>query len=170
MDKNYKKIGLFIGKFLPPHIGHIAQIKKCASECDTLYVIVADSKKRTREICKNANIKPIYAKKRLKILKKALKSIKNIKFKFMSQGMLESFPDKLDDWKKLLKKTTKNKFDFWFVDNNYLEISKKYFPEYNFIGFDRSEIDISSTKIRNDFDSNLVNIIPEARKKIKQLN
>ena len=53
------------------------------------------------------------------------------------------------------------------MDNNYLEISKKYFPEYNFIGFDRNEIRICATEIRNNFNNNLKYIIPEAIKYFK---
>jgi HTH-type transcriptional repressor of NAD biosynthesis genes len=161
---NNKKIGVFIGKFLPPHIGHINQIKKCLDQCDELIVIVADSKKRTKDICKSANIKPIHAKKRLKLIKKHLKSINNIKFKYLNQGMLEAFPDNLVKWKNKLKHLTNNKFDYWFVDNNYLEISKKYFPEFEFIGFDRTEINISASKIRNDLNDKNNYIIKEAQK------
>lgn len=173
---NNKKIGVFIGKFLPPHLGHINQIKKCLEQCDELIVIVADSKKRTKNICKNANIKTVHAKTRLKLIKKHLfnnnqdfkiKYKNKIKFLYINQGMLEAFPDKLNLWKNKLKKITKNKFNYWFVDNNYLEISKKYFPEYNFIGFDRNEIRICATEIRNNFNNNFKFIIPEAIKYFK---
>lgn len=162
---NNKKTGIFIGKFLPPHIGHINQIKKCLDYCDELIVIIADSKQRSKTICKNANIKPVYAKTRLKWLKNHFKYNKNkIKFKYLNQGMLESFPDNLNLWKNKLKRLTNNNFDFWFVDNNYLDISKKYFPEYNFIGFDRSEINISASEIRNNLENKNNYIIKEAQK------
>ena len=158
-----KKIGLFVGKFLPVHVGHINQIKKCSNDCDELIVVIADSKKRSKQICKDAGIKTIYAKTRLKWLKKCLKSEKNIKFRKINQGMLEVYPNDLSKWKKKLKRAIKQKIDIWFIDKNYLKISKQYFPEYNFEGFDRSEINISATEIRNNFEENIKYIAEPAK-------
>lgn len=163
MEYKYK-IGLFIGKFLPPHIGHLNQILKSKELCETLFVVVADSKKRSKTICKEAGIKTISAKTRLKWLKKCLKNKKNIKFLLLNEGMLEAFPERIENWKIKLNKILDTKIDVWFVDNKFIDISKQYFPEYNFVGFDRSEINISATEIRNDLENNISNIIFTARK------
>lgn len=167
MEYEYKT-GLFVGKFLPPHIGHLNQILKCKEMCETLFVVVADSKLRSRQICKEANIKTIYAKTRQKCLKKCLKYDKNIKILKLNSGMLENYPDELDVWKQKLKSALKKNIDVWFVDKNYLEISQKFFPEYNFVGFDRSEINISATEIRGNLKNNLKYIILSAKKYLKK--
>ena len=158
------KTGIFVGKFLPPHIGHLNQIFKCKDMCETLFVIVADSKIRSKQICNDAGIKIISAKTRLKWLKKCTKSVKNIKYLLLDEGMLEAYQDHLENWKNKLNKILKQKVDVWFVDKNYLDISQKYFPEYNFVGFDRSEINISATEIRNNLEENLSKIISPAQK------
>ena len=161
--KESLKIGMFIGKFLPPHIGHTNQIKKSLSKVDFLYVIVADSKERTNELCKEAGIDPIDITVRANWLKTHFEKDKNIEILTLDQGMLEAFPNELDNWKNKLETLVKNKVKYWFVDNNYLEISKKYFPEYEFIGFDRSEINISASQVRDDLGGNIKYIIPEAK-------
>lgn len=152
-QKKYK-IGVFVGKFLPPHLGHTSQIEKCLDYCETLFVVVADSKKRTRELCKESGIPNIFPKTRLLWLKKHFQKNKNIKFFLLDQGMLEAYPNYLDNWKRKFLACIKEKPEVWFVDKNYLEISKKYFPEFEFIGFDRTKINISATDIRNYLNNN----------------
>lgn len=142
------QIGVFVGKFLPPHLGHTTQIEKCLDFCNTLFVVVADSKKRTKELCNQAQIKEILPKKRLFWLKQHFKNNKNIKFFLLDQGMLEAYPKFLNQWKQKFFNLLPQKPDVWFVDKNFLDISKKCFPELDFIGFDRTEINISATDIR----------------------
>ncbi len=150
MKQKNKKIGMFIGKFLPPHKGHITQILKCADECDKLFVIVADSKQRSKKLCKASGINVIYPKTRYFWMKNYFKNNKKITVKFLNQGMLEAYPKNIDNWKKKLLKVTNHRARIWFIDKNFLSQSKEVFPELEFIGFDRSNINISSKEIRNN--------------------
>ncbi|MBQ8424518.1 MAG: adenylyltransferase/cytidyltransferase family protein [Clostridia bacterium] len=162
MEKR-KKVGMFIGKFLPPHIGHTTQIEKCLKFVDVLYVIVADSKKRSKVICKNAGIKTISINRRIYWLKKHFKGNKKIKVLKLNQGMLEAYPNKIDEWKKKLERLVKGRAQYWFVDNEFINISRKVFPEYEFIGFNRKKINISATMVREDLKGNIDYIIKEAK-------
>lgn len=164
-----KKIGMFIGKFLPPHIGHTYQIEKCLKQVDELYVIVADSEERTKEICEQAKISPISTALRQNWLKEHFKNNDKIKFFTLNQGMLEAYPENIDNWKNKLNLLTGGKAKIWFVDKNFLEISKKVFPEYEFIGFDRTNINVSATMVREDFKKNFDYIIPEAKDYFKEI-
>lgn len=163
MRKKNKKIAMFIGKFLPPHMGHINQILKCEGECDKLYVIVADSVERSKKLCSEASFGTIYPKTRYEWIKKYFKSNKKIKVKLINQGMLEAFPDNLESWKKKVFRATKHTAIIWYVDKNYLDISHKVFPEFEFIGFDRTAINISATNIRKDYIKNRNYVLPEAQ-------
>ena len=150
MRQRNKVYGLFIGKFLPPHLGHIDKIFDCAKNCDRLFVVVADSENRSHKLCRDAGICYVSPKTRAKWLSEIFKQNKNIKVKTLRQGMLEAYPENLDNWKKGLFVTTGHHFCTWFVDENFLEISKQTFPEICFVGFDRSKINISSSNIRRD--------------------
>lgn len=47
------KIGCIMGKFLPPHRGHLASILLAHSMCDKLYVIVSKNDPLEKDLCKN---------------------------------------------------------------------------------------------------------------------
>lgn len=144
-----KRIGMFVGKFLPPHLGHLNQILECSAQCDKLFVVVADSTERSKQLCKNASIPTIFPKRRYQWLKNYFKTYKNIKVKFLNQGMLEAFPD-TKNWVKKINHITHHLVRVWFVDKNYEELSHKVFPEFEFVGFNRNKINIRAENIRNN--------------------
>ena len=151
-----KKIetGVFIGKFLPLHLGHVKTIFKYSKKCKKFFLILADSNERSASICTEANLPIILPEQRLVWLKKIFGDKKNIQIEKMPKGMLETFPDGLEEWKENLFNITKAKEITWFVDKNYLDISHKVFPEINFVGFDRTKINISASEIRNSISEN----------------
>lgn len=53
------KVGVFFGKFLPCHRGHLTAIINAATRCQKLYVVVSDNKYITEEICRESGIKNI---------------------------------------------------------------------------------------------------------------
>ena len=79
MANSPKRIGAFVGKFLPPHKGHLDQIEICAKDCDVLYVVLADNKFTTKKLCQMANIPLMDAQIRVKWLKKHFAGRDNIK-------------------------------------------------------------------------------------------
>lgn len=161
--KQKKIVGMFIGKFLPPHFGHINQILECAKMCDKLFVVVADSTARSKRICKSANINTIFPKKRFLWMKHYFKNYKNIKVRFLNQGMLEAFPDEIENWKRKILKVTNHRATVWFVDKNFEDLSHKVFPEFIFIPFNRNKISVSATEIRNNPKLMQQYLIPEAK-------
>ena len=83
MAGSKKRIGAFVGKFLPPHKGHLDQIEICAEDCDELYIVLADNKYNSKRLCDMANIPYIDAKLRLKWLKEHFAGRKNIHVIYM---------------------------------------------------------------------------------------
>lgn len=146
--------GVFIGKFLPLHLGHIKTILKCSKKCKNFFLILADSNERSETLCLQAGLPAILPEIRLGWLNEIFSKNKNIKICRMDEGMLEAFPDKLENWKRELFEITKTKNLTWFVDKNYLDISHKVFPEISFVGFDRTKINISASSIRLDVNAN----------------
>lgn len=154
------EIGVFIGKFLPLHRGHVETILKYAKNCKKFFLILADSEDRSRKICKEANLPEILPKDRFLWMEEIFGKVKNISLLQMNEGMLEALPDHLEKWKTALFSLVGTTNFTWFVDKNYLDISHKVFPEINFVGFDRTQINISATKIRQDFESHK-NFLPK---------
>ena len=168
MNKN-KKIGAFAGKFLPPHIGHTNQIIESSKMCDVLYVVVCDNEVNSKKLCDFANIPYIPAKLRVKWLKQHFSRYPNIKILYMSEKNLLSFPNGMENWSKRFKKITKHKVNIKFADETYRELNEKYFPECEFVCFDRTVIDISASKIRLYPEKYFNYIIPEAQSFFKKI-
>ena len=163
MFKQNKKIGAFVGKFLPPHLGHITQIDRAAEYCDILYVVVADNTKNSKTLCEKSNIPYITAQMRVDWLKRHYKHNKKVKVIYMNEDKHKAFPAGQKEWSYDFKKLTKNKVNVKFADETYRGLNETYFPECEFVCFDRTEVDISGTKIRNNPKKYFDFIIDEAK-------
>ncbi len=161
--ENFKKIGGFAGKFLPPHKGHIAQIEESAKMCDKLFVVVADKEENSRRLCKEADIPYISAEMRVAWLKEHFKNESKIEVIYMNESGLKSFPDGLEEWSKAFKELTNYQINMKFADETYRELNEKYFPECEFVCFDRKVINISATQVRNEPEKYFNYIIDEAK-------
>ena len=164
-----KKIGAFPGKFLPPHLGHVSQIKKSAEYCDELYVVVADNTENSKQLCKKAGIPYISPEQRIAWLKEHFKDNPKIKIVYMSEDHLSSFPAPMEEWSKEFKKVIGKKINVKFADKTYEQLNLKYFPECEFVCFDRTIINISGTKIRENIEKYFDYIIPEAQSFFKSI-
>ena len=158
-----KKIGAFAGKFLPPHIGHINEIENSSKMCDELFVVVADNTKHAMRLCEDAGIPFIPADLRVSWLRKHFKNNKKIKVIYMCEDDLPKFPEGMKQWSERFKALTEYRVNMKFADETYRELNEKYFPECEFVCFDRTKIPISATKIRENPQKYLDYIIPEAR-------
>lgn len=169
MEKIIKKIGAFPGKFLPPHLGHVSTIRECAKKCDELLVVVADSEKNSRRLCETANIPFISAETRCKWLEKHFENEPNIKVIYMDEDKLSTFPAPMDEWSKAFKEVTNHVVNMKFADQTYRELNEKYFSECEFVCFDRQQINISATMIRNNPKKYFDYIILEAQPFFKKI-
>ena len=146
-------IGMFVGKFLPPHIGHINAIKKAAKMCDTLFVIVGGDEERNKQLCDEAGIDFIDLKTKTKWIKNELKGISNIKVISFNEEGIPTMPNGWKEWSERLKKLLPEKIDVIYgSEREYEKEYKKYFSDSKYVLQDefREEISISSTQIRSN--------------------
>lgn len=164
-EENIKRIGAYVGKFLPPHIGHLSVIEKALSECDEVAIVISDNPERSKELCEKTGFPYFSAKTRLGWLKNHYKMQKNMKFYIIDESELKIKPYNMEEYSKLFWKNIDIKVNVKYADESYRELNEKYFKECEFVPIDRNIIPIHGTDIRNDI-SNLKYVIDEAKKDI----
>lgn len=160
-----KRIGAYVGKFLPPHIGHISVIDKALSECDEVVVVISDNPKKSKELCRQSGFPYFSSSTRLEWIEKHYKSQNNIKYYVIDESKLKIKPYNMEEYSKLFWKVVKEKVNVKYADESYRELNEKYFAECEFVPIDRDKIAIHGTDIRNDLN-NLKFVISEAREDI----
>ena len=169
MENQTKKIGAFAGKFLPPHLGHITEIENSSKKCDELFVVVCDNTNNSKSLCKKANIPFITLEMRIQWLKEHFKNSPNIKILAMLEDDLPPFPEGMGAWSKRFKEVTNHQVNMKFADESYRELNEKFFPECEFVSFDRDIINVHATDIRNNPKKFFKYIIPEAQEFFKNI-
>ena len=154
------KVGAFVGKFYPPHIGHLSIIDDMANKLDKLYVIISKNNTRSKNLSKN--FEELDAELIKKWFMKHYSKSKNIVVEVFDESNLKPFPDDLDKWSAKFKKQFPD-VNIKIADESYREFNQEYFSEYEFWPIDRDIIPIHSTQIRNNVLENINYIIPEAR-------
>jgi len=156
------RVGAFIGKFYPPHIGHLSVIENVSKKVDELYIVISYNKIRNNEIEKNSgfeNLSPMLIKK---WFEKHYENSPNIKVGIFDEGNFKPYPDDRDKWAEKFKQEFPT-VNVKIADESYREFNKIYFPTYEFMAIDRDEVNIHSTQIRENLMKNLDFLIPEAR-------
>lgn len=147
-----KTIGVFPGKLMPFHRGHLAAILKASTMCDKLYVVVCGNDEETEELSVS---KLIPLKLRATWVSKELSNMSHISVIVLDETKynIPRFPNGWEQWAEALKRTVPEKFDIIFGnEESYRESHEKYLSGVEYRTFDvgREEFKISGTEIRNN--------------------
>ena len=74
-----RTVGMYGGKFLPLHAGHVYMITTAACMVDELYVVLSYSEIRDQKLVEEGNIKPLPYQLRLRWLSQIAKDMGNVK-------------------------------------------------------------------------------------------
>ena len=157
-----KKIGAFVGKFYPPHIGHLWVIDNAIKNLDQVYVIISKNDTRNIELTKTQNFEILDANLIKHWFIEHYKNDKKVKVEIFDESGLKPYPEDRDVWAERFKKQFPI-VNVKIADEGYRDYNKEYFPEYEFYPIDRDYVNIHSTQIRNNIKENINYIIPEAR-------
>nr|WP_256989272.1 AAA family ATPase [Bacillus sp. EB106-08-02-XG196] len=145
-------VGFFGGKFLPLHLGHVYAIVQASSIVDELYLVLSNSEKRDKELCRDTKMEYIPAQIRLRWLSKLAKDMPHVKV-----VSIEDFQGNDDyDWKEgaqLIKKVIGKPIDYVFSsETEYNEIFKELYPVAKHFLIDpiRTHVNISASAIRKE--------------------
>ena len=159
-------VGVFPGKFFPPHRGHLGSIIRSATQVDRLYVVVSDDMNIANEICKKERLPNMPLELRAKWLSIELQNIDHIKVIILDETGIPPYPDGCMPWSKKLFETVPEKFDVIFGgEEEYRDTYMKSMPDVAYEVFDRkrNRYPISATKIRTDYLDNWDYILGSAR-------
>ena len=148
-----KTVGMYGGKFLPPHMGHLYLITQAACMVDELYVVLSYSKVRDEKLAKQGNIKGLPYQLRLRWLTQLTRDMENVKVIAVEDAAED---DETYDWKKGsddIKAAIGKPIDIIFGSVlEYAPIFKEQYPSahYEIIDPNRETFPISATKIRTE--------------------
>jgi len=147
------KTGVFAGKFMPPHRGHINSIIDSATQCETLYVVVSDHPDLTIRLCRESNIPLMDGLARVKWLSQELQGFEHIKVVLLDENGIPEFPYGWEEWSTKLKQLIPTHIDALFGgEQEYKDVNNKWFPDSDYILYDysRERYPLSASMIREN--------------------
>ena len=146
------KVGVFPGKFYPPHRGHLTAILKASTQCAKLYVVVCANAELESHFTIAGNIQPITLNDRVRWLSIELRNFSHIKVVGMEEKGVPIYPYGWKEWSILLNKTITEEFQAIFGSDSYKQKEgyTDHFPnvEYVLADEERERVKISATEIR----------------------
>lgn len=150
---NLPQVGVYFGKFIPPHRGHLNAIINASTLCKKLYVVVSDNIIMTERLCKEAGIPTITYQLRLQWLSQELVDMPHIEVVHLDETDIPEYPLGWDQWAERLKDAVGEEINAFFCgEDEYKAKLRGYFPGAEIHLFDpnRTTFSISGTEIRNN--------------------
>jgi len=145
-----ENVGAFVGKFLPPHKGHVKMINLALNYCDKIIVVLSENPRNSQLICEKDNFPYFDASLRLNWLKNEFKYDKRVSFVYLNTTGIQEFPLDQEKWTKRFWEVVPNNVNVKIAgDISYKSLNEKYFTECKFLYIDRQNVlPISASDIR----------------------
>ena len=131
------KTGVYFGRFLPPHRGHLYQMIEASTRCEKLIVVISDNAEQTREICARDGLPEISYRLRKQWISQQIQDISHIAVRVLDETDIPVYPEGWEKWSQRMREVVDGPIDAFFVgDMEYSETLGKYFPEAKVVLFD----------------------------------
>ena len=139
-------VGIFTGRFLPLHMGHVEAITKASCRVDKLYVALIHDEHHDKEICERKHFKYILPEIRVRWIRQLMKDIKNVKVITVNTSSMEEAGEKLLE---MIPETITHSFKIDFEEDSVPHNAFEAMTEYTF-GHDVLTYHVTEEKIRNE--------------------
>ena len=160
------QVGVYFGRFCPPHRGHLYQMIDASTKCEKLIVVISDNANQTRDICESAGLPNISYRLRKQWISQQVQDMEHIEVRVLNETDIPEYPDGWEAWSLRMRGVVPEPIGAFFVgDMEYQEALEAYFPEVKVELFDptHTRYPISATDIRNDILGNWDYILGSAR-------
>ena len=158
--------GVYFGRFLPPHRGHLYQIIDASTKCQNLIVVISDNAEQTRRLCAEDGLPDISYRLRKQWFSQQVQDMPHIQVRVLDESDIPVYPEGWQEWSKRMREVVCAPIDAFFVgDLRYSDTLASYFPEAKVELFDpsRTRYPISATEIRKNILGNWHYILGAAR-------
>ena len=158
--------GVYFGRFLPPHRGHLYQIIEASTKCHNLIVVISDNAEQTRALCEADGLPEISYRLRKQWFSQQVQDMPHIQVRVLDESDIPVYPEGWQEWSKRMREVVGAPINAFFVgDLSYSETLASYFPEAKVELFDpsRTRYPISATEIRKNILGNWHYILGAAR-------
>lgn len=165
-SKRMYQTGVYFGRFLPPHRGHLYQIIEASTKCHNLIVVISDNAEQTRALCEADGLPEISYRLRKQWFSQQVQDMPHIQVRVLDESDIPVYPEGWQEWSKRMREVVGAPIDAFFVgDLSYSETLASYFPEAKVELFDpsRTRYPISATEIRKNILGNWHYILGAAR-------
>lgn len=160
------KLGVYFGRFCPPHRGHLYQIIEASTQCERLVVVISDNARQTEAICREAGLPTITYQLRKQWISQQVQDMEHIVVRVLDETDIPEYPNGWVEWSQRMRDVVGERIDAFFVgDTEYHETLGQHFPEARIELFDpsRTRFPISATDIRRNILGNWHYILGSAR-------
>ena len=160
------KTGVYFGRFLPPHRGHLYQIIEASTKCEKLVVVISDNADQTQAICREAGLPNISYRLRKQWFSQQVQDMEHIVVRVLDETDIPAPPSGWKEWSERMRSVVGEPIQAIFTGDAHSQSAlEAYFPEVAVELFDpsRTRYPISATDIRNDILGNWDYILGSAR-------
>lgn len=152
-DEKKYKVGMYGGKFMPMHIGHLYCVRKASEECEKVYLIMFYGGAQETEIHKENNGYYLSVEAREHQLKRVADLFPNVVPVLIDVSKCR-LPNGEEDWDAetpLVENACGHLDAVYGSEPSYAAYFARAYPdaEYRMVDADRSAIPISATQLRN---------------------